>query len=386
MLVGAFTTIGGQTRNHIAALDTGTGLATTWDPNADSNVNSMVLSGTTLYTAGAFTTIGGQTRNYIAALDTGTGLATTWDPNADYDISSIVLSNGLLYTAGYFDNIGGQVRHNIAALDTGTGLATTWDPNANNRIYSIQLLGTNLYLGGNFTTISGVSRNRLASVDINTGLTTDWNPVMSGTVSSISISDTQIITGGAFQDYFAAFDLPVSPSPTASPTPTDSPSSTSTPSLSTFNSPNYVCHDSKPISVPNLFQINTTAATATLYFSPIQNNNKFYISYSTNKIAEEHGIEVELSDKGVQSYTIKDLKANKTYYFKVRGQNGCMPRDWSNIRKTTTRNKSVTRKIITNSVAVGPTPKSFKSTTPSPVVKTEPAVSKKCYFWGVLCL
>ena len=33
---------------------------------------------------------------------------------------------------------------------------------------------------------------------------------------------------------------------------------------------------------------------------------------------------------GALSYTINDLEKNTTYYFKIRGGNGCMPGEWSN--------------------------------------------------------
>ncbi|MNT74182.1 hypothetical protein D3C72_2129790 [compost metagenome] len=63
---GAFTGIGGQPRNRIAALDGTTGLATSWDPDANSAVNSIATVGSTVYVGGAFTTISGQARNRIA--------------------------------------------------------------------------------------------------------------------------------------------------------------------------------------------------------------------------------------------------------------------------------------------------------------------------------
>ena len=40
---GDFTSIGGQTRNKIARLDPVTGLADSFDPNADGSVLSMVM-------------------------------------------------------------------------------------------------------------------------------------------------------------------------------------------------------------------------------------------------------------------------------------------------------------------------------------------------------
>ena len=40
---GFFTTIGGQPRNHIARLDPTTGLADSFDPNANSSVYSIAV-------------------------------------------------------------------------------------------------------------------------------------------------------------------------------------------------------------------------------------------------------------------------------------------------------------------------------------------------------
>ncbi len=53
-----------------------------WDPNASSTVATLT-NGSTVYAGGNFTSIGGQARNRIAALDAATGAATAWDPNAD---------------------------------------------------------------------------------------------------------------------------------------------------------------------------------------------------------------------------------------------------------------------------------------------------------------
>src|SRR5207245_2641073 len=70
---GSFTTIGGQTRNHIARLDATSGLADSFDPNASSTVYSIaVQSDGKLLVGGAFLNIGGQARNYFARLNNPT--------------------------------------------------------------------------------------------------------------------------------------------------------------------------------------------------------------------------------------------------------------------------------------------------------------------------
>jgi hypothetical protein len=72
--------IGGADRNYVAAVDTGTGLATPWNPDADQPVAALAVSGSTVYAGGSFSSIGMQSRNHIAALDATLGQATAWDP------------------------------------------------------------------------------------------------------------------------------------------------------------------------------------------------------------------------------------------------------------------------------------------------------------------
>jgi hypothetical protein len=85
---GFFTNIGGLPRNSIAALLPATGAATFWDPNPKnpnigySTVGVITVSGSTVYVGGSFTSIGGQPRTGIAALDPATGAATAWNPNS----------------------------------------------------------------------------------------------------------------------------------------------------------------------------------------------------------------------------------------------------------------------------------------------------------------
>ena len=58
---------------------------------------------------GVFTLIGGQPRNGIARLDATTGLADSFDPNANGDVYAIaVQADGKILAGGFFTSIGGQ--------------------------------------------------------------------------------------------------------------------------------------------------------------------------------------------------------------------------------------------------------------------------------------
>ncbi len=118
---GDFTTIGGQARNGLAALDAATGAATAWNPDANWTVGTLAVAGDTVYAGGAFTAIGGQARSgNIAALDATTGTATAWNPSADGGgVSTLALSGDTVYVGGGFTAIGGQARNRLAALNAG---------------------------------------------------------------------------------------------------------------------------------------------------------------------------------------------------------------------------------------------------------------------------
>ena len=111
----------------------------------------------------------------------------------------------------------------------------------------------------------------------------------------------------------------------------------SSPSSGTSNGGAPVCSDSKPLFKPDLFQININNTTAKLFFTPLAETSKFYISFSEKPIAEDYGAQVTLAREGVQNFTVNLLKPNTIYYFKIRGQNGCMPGDWSNVIEVKTR-------------------------------------------------
>src|SRR6266508_3990479 len=113
-----------------------------FDPNANGTVRVIVIQPDgKILAGGEFNgpdSIGGQTRNFIARLDGTTGLADSFDPNADSEVDSIALqADGKILAGGLFSTIGAQSRNRIARLDPATGLADSFDPNANGIVHSI---------------------------------------------------------------------------------------------------------------------------------------------------------------------------------------------------------------------------------------------------------
>ncbi|HEY3318871.1 MAG TPA: PKD domain-containing protein [Planctomycetota bacterium] len=238
-LGGQFTSINTVARSRIGAVDVTTGTQTDWDPNANSPVVSLLLSGNTLYAGGFFGTIGGAARNRVAALDTTVdtnNALAAWNPNANANLFTMALSGSTLYTGGTFTNIGGAALNKIAALNAdiaGTGQAdATWNPDCNDFVCNLGVLedGKTVLAGGRYTSMGGAARNNLAALDADPASSTygqalAWNPDLDQQPQSLLATPRAVYVGGDFQNvhgqrqpYFAAFSLnSVTPTATLSP-------------------------------------------------------------------------------------------------------------------------------------------------------------------------
>ena len=248
---GFFTTLGGQPRDLLGAVDGTTGSATAWTPNPNMQVTTLAVSGSHgvcrrrvrhdrgpvragsrrsmplpgLPRAG----IRGRhrvralrcqdrrvrrrpvhldrrsARNRIAALDAVTGLATSWDPNSSANVGVLVPDGPTVYAAGSFFTIGGQTRLGLAALDASTGLATGWNPSPGGGVTSLIVSGPTIYAAGFFNSIGGQNRLFAAAVDATTGLATSWNPNPNNPVNALVLG-TQGIFFGGIREYWNLAD------------------------------------------------------------------------------------------------------------------------------------------------------------------------------------
>ena len=202
---GGFTSIGGQPRNRIARLDATTGLADSFNPNANDNVNAIIVqTDGKILAGGDFTVIGGQPRNYIARLGATTGLADSFDPNANNEVFSIaVQADGKILAGGVFTSVGGQARNHIARMNRDGTLDSGFNPNANNNVNAIAVQADGkILVGGAFVganSIGGQTRNRIVRLDASTGLADSFDPNANSFVYAIAVqADGKIITSGSF--------------------------------------------------------------------------------------------------------------------------------------------------------------------------------------------
>jgi uncharacterized delta-60 repeat protein len=171
---GFFTNIGGQPRNNIARLDAATGLADSFNPSVtggSSSVLALAVQGDgKIVVGGSFTSVGGQTRRHMARLDGITGLVDSFNPNAlpsDARVEKIALQpDGKILAGGSFLTIGGQPRPFIARLDPGTGLADSFDPHSSTPVLAVAATGDGkIFSAGDFRTENGQARHNLAQLN-----------------------------------------------------------------------------------------------------------------------------------------------------------------------------------------------------------------------------
>ncbi|MGH7596997.1 MAG: PQQ-binding-like beta-propeller repeat protein [bacterium] len=195
---GSFTSIGGQERRGLAALNASTGQATSWNPNSSGIVRAIAINGEIVYAGGDFAAIGGQNRQRLAAIDMATGSATAWNPALNARVHSIVISDTLLFAGGEFTSAGGQVRNRLAAFGLTSGQVTGWNPNADNMVFVLALKESTLYVGGAFLNIGGLWRSKLAALSIYSSTPLSWNPNVSAPVRAIYLNGSTVYVGGDF--------------------------------------------------------------------------------------------------------------------------------------------------------------------------------------------
>ena len=201
-LFSGANSIGGQARNRIARLDPTTGLADSFNPNANDSVLCVAVQPDgKILVVGNFTTISGQTRNRIARLDPSTGLPDSFNPDANNLIGAVaVQADGKILVGGEFTAIGGQTRNRIARLNPDGSLDPDFNPNANTFVSSIVVQADGkILVAGNFMTIGGQTRNRIARLDPATGLADLFDANANNTVMAIAVQeDGKILVGGRF--------------------------------------------------------------------------------------------------------------------------------------------------------------------------------------------
>ncbi|MBE2282608.1 MAG: delta-60 repeat domain-containing protein [Prosthecobacter sp.] len=226
LLGGQFTTLQSNgapsptTRNRIARINADGTLDASFDPNADSDVRSvMVQTDGKIVLGGQFTTLQpngaalATTRQRIARVNTGGALDPNFDPTANNTVFCLALQeDGKILLAGLFTSLqpngatSPTTRLRVARVNADGTLDTGFDPNPNHNVYcaAVQADGK-ILIGGQFTNLqpngaaSPTTRQRIARLNKDGTLDSGFDPAAGSNVLSIAVqADGKVLLSGLF--------------------------------------------------------------------------------------------------------------------------------------------------------------------------------------------
>lgn len=159
-------------RSNLAAFDMTTGNVLPFVADTNNTVRAIESDGTTVWVGGNFSSIGGQARSGLAAVDAVTGaVLSSFHVSNNGAVHGLGLGNGRLYAGGYFTVVGGLAQQRVASLDPVTGApSSSFVAAANESARDVVVSDTGrLFVGGGFTEIGGAAEQYLAELDPQTG-------------------------------------------------------------------------------------------------------------------------------------------------------------------------------------------------------------------------
>lgn len=209
---GDFITVGVETRNRLARLNTDGTLDPTFDPGAGANdwVECLAVQPDgRILVGGSFTSFGGQSRTGITRLnpngtldpdfDAGSGVAGGYFPAV---LSLAIQPDGRILIGGEFTGYNGQSRIRVARLESNGSLDPSFNPagGPDDYVYTLapQTDGKVL-IGGYFSTVNGQNSPSLARLNANgtfdLSFYVSWGPT-NGVLGITLLADGQVIACG----------------------------------------------------------------------------------------------------------------------------------------------------------------------------------------------
>lgn len=169
-----------------------------------SRPNALAVSGSTLYAAGSWTSVGGQPRRSLVAVDLASETVLPWNPGIDATIDHLVVSAaGSVVVAGQFDSLSGQARWRLAEIDA-SGALTPWHAEVfPQRIRHLAASPSGeLILASDIVARGGAARVHFAAFDITTGALQPWAPTLGSepyqSIHMLATDGAQLFTSGTF--------------------------------------------------------------------------------------------------------------------------------------------------------------------------------------------
>lgn len=135
---------------NLGVININTGLIVeTMTFDIDGPVLAIELVDDVVWIGGDFTTVNGQTRTRLAAIDALSGDVLAPTTAANDTVNDFAHHDGWLYVGGTFDSIGGASHDSVARLDPGTGVVDAgWSvPDVSNHVEALDAYGDTIVVG-----------------------------------------------------------------------------------------------------------------------------------------------------------------------------------------------------------------------------------------------
>ncbi len=221
VVVGDFTTAGGEVRRQVARFNTNGSVDLTFDARLGSDGSLLAVAivpgaggaPSRILVGGAFSSFNGVAANGIVRLNTDGSVDGTFAPVAGIDgivFAIAVQANGASLLGGSFNAFDGASRRSIVRVNPNGTLDATFDPGAavEGSVFDIAIQANGgILIAGQFSAFDGVVRNNLARLNADGTLDTSfldsyYNQTQqgpNGLVLSVALQpDTNVVVGGSF--------------------------------------------------------------------------------------------------------------------------------------------------------------------------------------------
>lgn len=212
---GRFTSIGAQPISYLARVSaSGPGAVdATWNPAPDAPVfNTLIGSDASIYVGGAFNSIGGLPRDHIAKIspDGSGAVDVDWNPGVNGVVQAMIPRNaGKLFIGGAFSTVGGTERHSLVEVDVASGLAgTALDATLPGKAFAVAVQDDGgAIVGGRFFAAGGERRDSILRLLPDGTLDPAWKPEVTQDfdvgyrqVATLAIdANDDVYIGGSFE-------------------------------------------------------------------------------------------------------------------------------------------------------------------------------------------
>jgi hypothetical protein len=211
-ILGSTVYVGGQfsqvtadgksyARSRAAAFDLRTCAVLPWNPSVSGEVFAIAPTSSAVYLGGKFSSVGGQNRVNLAAVNPSSGAPLTFSPRVTGVVAELATSSSRLYAAGAIKSVDGQARGKAAAFSLSSGaLDSGWRPTVDKQVKGLAVSpdGARVYLAGAFSTINGTAARHLAAVEAGNGqIDTSFRPALRASATEVLAVGTQVVVGYA---------------------------------------------------------------------------------------------------------------------------------------------------------------------------------------------